>query len=324
MRRSLVEKLRCPRCLDQSGDERVLVLESPGSESADDIREGSLLCSDCDTRYLIQDGIVHLVPPRVADQVASNTKAWEDFAGKEGWLDLSEQYLDSLPYPSALQYFPKDTITWDRHCRNFFRVLSDLDLAGKEVLDLGTGRCWASKYLAMQGGDVVATDLMAHETLGLGAGEVLMRRNGIFFERVCCDMNCLPFASDAFDVVFVSGALHHTEDLAKAVSELGRVCRSGGVLAMTNEPANSWRGEMESGDDPDHTNEHNYRTSRQLKVLRQSGFGKINVIPDAYFHKPDDWYYSKFYDWMSGWTRCAYLLKIYFLGGVLLLTARKK
>ena len=324
MRRNLLPRLICPACLRAHADEAALRLVAPDRGTETDVVTGRLACPLCGKEYLVENGIAELLTDEAASARAATTAAWEDLARREAWLDPPPEYLDALPFPAALQYAPKDTITWDRHCRNFFEVLSKLDLSGKDVLDLAAGRCWSTKYLALRGARAVATDLMSHATLGLGAAESLMARSGVFFERVCCDMNSLPFATASFDGVFVSGSLHHTDDLDRAMGEIGRVCRDGGFLAMTNEPGSGPRARREHGDDKDRTGEHNYRTWRQLRALRRGGFRGARFYPDAYFGKKDDYCHSPFFHFLGRLTRRAYGMKVLLRGGIILLTARRK
>jgi SAM-dependent methyltransferase len=44
------------------------------------------------------------------------------------------------------------------------------------------------------------------------------------------DIEAAPFANDAFDVVFLSGVLHHFPDLRRAVAECGRILKPGGIV----------------------------------------------------------------------------------------------
>ena len=56
---------------------------------------------------------------------------------------------------------------------------------------------------------------------------------------VCADADRLPFADASFDVVNVRGALHHVNPVHKALSEMRRVLRPGG-LAIISEPCDDF------------------------------------------------------------------------------------
>jgi SAM-dependent methyltransferase len=56
---------------------------------------------------------------------------------------------------------------------------------------------------------------------------------------VCADADHLPFADASFDVVNVRGALHHVNPIHRALSEMRRVLRPGG-LAIISEPCDDF------------------------------------------------------------------------------------
>jgi uncharacterized protein YbaR (Trm112 family) len=62
MRKSLVDILACPV------DKSPLTL-SVAEESADEVIQGSLTCSQCGEVYPIEDRIPNLLPPSVRDKV---------------------------------------------------------------------------------------------------------------------------------------------------------------------------------------------------------------------------------------------------------------
>lgn len=62
------------------------------------------------------------------------------------------------------------------------------------------------------------------------------RRREIDASWICGDGEALPCASESFDVVIVRQALHHMLNYDSAVRELFRVCRTGGLVAVIDEP----------------------------------------------------------------------------------------
>ncbi|OFW57573.1 MAG: hypothetical protein A2W01_02115 [Candidatus Solincola sediminis] len=57
---------------------------------------------------------------------------------------------------------------------------------------------------------------------------------------VMADAENLPFASGSFDGAFMVASLHHLQDPVRALKELRRVLRDGGVLVLGTEPS-SWQ-----------------------------------------------------------------------------------
>lgn len=103
--------------------------------------------------------------------------------------------------------------------------------AGQQVLDVAAGAGNASLPAAALGASVVASDLTP-ELLDVGRARAAER--GLDLTWTEADVEALPFADDAFDVVFsVVGAMfapHHQQ----TADEMIRVCRPGGTIAMIN------------------------------------------------------------------------------------------
>jgi 2-polyprenyl-3-methyl-5-hydroxy-6-metoxy-1,4-benzoquinol methylase len=99
------------------------------------------------------------------------------------------------------------------------------NFSGLSCLDIGPGSGIFSSMLARQGGQVTAMDLT--ET-----GVKLTRRTANYFncnvDPVRGDAENNPFAGEVFDFIYSWGVLHHTQDMAAALKEAGRVLKPGG------------------------------------------------------------------------------------------------
>jgi demethylmenaquinone methyltransferase/2-methoxy-6-polyprenyl-1,4-benzoquinol methylase len=93
------------------------------------------------------------------------------------------------------------------------------------VLDLACGTGDFSRLVAERypGACAIAADL-TERMLRLG------RRQGNVRDAVCADAGVLPFATGAFDCVFIGYGLRNFPDLAHALREIERVTRPGGLL----------------------------------------------------------------------------------------------
>jgi SAM-dependent methyltransferase len=111
------------------------------------------------------------------------------------------------------------------------RLLLDLFLSagpGPTVLNGGAGQGTLSRRLAGLGYDVTSTDV-SPETV-----ELLQRAPG---QAVLADVTSLPFEDESFDAAVLGEVLEHIEDDRRALSEIHRVLRPEGVLALSV-PAN--------------------------------------------------------------------------------------
>ena len=102
-------------------------------------------------------------------------------------------------------------------------------LEGMSVLELGcgTGSMWADQdAMIRRCGRLVLSDLS--EGMLDAAKETLRGRRGIEYRRI--DIQDIPFADHAFDVVIANMMLYHVPDLQRGLREVRRVLKEGGTF----------------------------------------------------------------------------------------------
>ncbi|HVM07256.1 MAG TPA: class I SAM-dependent methyltransferase [Acidimicrobiales bacterium] len=105
-------------------------------------------------------------------------------------------------------------------------------IRGARVLDAGCGPGAYVGPTSAQARELVAVDI-AHGRLGF--------IDSAAAERVCGDVQTLPFGDASFDVAMAMHMLYHVPDIEQGVAELRRVIRRGGVLyAFTNSERAQW------------------------------------------------------------------------------------
>jgi SAM-dependent methyltransferase len=110
--------------------------------------------------------------------------------------------------------------------------------AGERVLDMGCGAGRHAFELYRRGADVVAFDRDADELSAVSDMFAAMRAAGEVPAGAEADVKQgdamqLPFADGEFDRVVAAEVLEHIPDDATAITELVRVLRPGGTLAVT-------------------------------------------------------------------------------------------
>jgi SAM-dependent methyltransferase len=105
------------------------------------------------------------------------------------------------------------------------------DVAGREVLEVGSGAGQCSRWVRVHGGTSYGLDLSARQ---LQHSRRIDEESGVAVPSVLATATALPFADAAFDVVFCSfGAMQFIADLDVAVAEVARVLRPGGRFAFS-------------------------------------------------------------------------------------------
>lgn len=117
----------------------------------------------------------------------------------------------------------------DRKCYKFMYHRIKSQIIGKEVLEIATGPGLLAKHVAPAAKRMIATDY--------SEGMIKEAKKGscpanLIFE--VADAKDLPYEDDSFDVVIIANALHVMPEPEKALKEIDRVLRKGGLLIVPN------------------------------------------------------------------------------------------
>jgi SAM-dependent methyltransferase len=105
-----------------------------------------------------------------------------------------------------------------------------IGLEGQRILDLGTGTGVMARQFARQGAMVQGIDISAEQ---IAMADQLAKNEGLQVEFSVHPAESLPWTEPTFDVVTANQCWLYF-DKAKAISELRRVLRSGGVLVTSH------------------------------------------------------------------------------------------
>jgi ubiquinone/menaquinone biosynthesis C-methylase UbiE len=138
---------------------------------------------------------------------------------------------------SSRQYFDEIAVIWDELRRGYFpQSLRETAIVlanpqpGMTAADLGAGTGFITEGLLEKGLRVIAVDqspaMLAELELKFPSNKMLECRKG--------DALNLPIADGEVDCAFANMYLHHVEDPARVVREIGRIVRPGGRVVITD------------------------------------------------------------------------------------------
>ena len=115
------------------------------------------------------------------------------------------------------------------------KIVENVSLTGKEVLDIGVGIGGPACLLVEQHGAARVTGIDVEDTVLKSAAQAVLRRglqDRVILKRV--EPGPLPFDDDSFDVVFSKDAIIHIPDKGALFREIYRILRPGGCIAMSD------------------------------------------------------------------------------------------
>lgn len=218
-----LEVLRCPLCHERLRVEEFL----PTPE---------LHCLACAARYPVLNAIPALIIPEQKDSVAAFCQKYDMLRLQEGWASETPHYYQNLPFCDLTERHPHE---WQLRATSF-RLLQkwverNFKSARLRILDVGAGSGWMSRELVANH-DVLAIDANAGPH-GLGALPVAQRH----FMAVQAELERLPLADHAFDLVIANASLHYTNKVEAVLGKISSLLRPGGKLIVLDSPAYATR-----------------------------------------------------------------------------------
>jgi ubiquinone/menaquinone biosynthesis C-methylase UbiE len=110
-------------------------------------------------------------------------------------------------------------------------------MRGKRVLDVGCGKGRFARVFREQEPEA--------EIWGLDISEEMLRFVPEGIQTRAGSMTELPFESGSFDAAYATESLEHAVEIDKALSELCRVVKPGGRIAIIDKNAEQW-GELQT------------------------------------------------------------------------------
>lgn len=103
-----------------------------------------------------------------------------------------------------------------------------------KILDVGMGDCGCmALFLARRGFHVTGIDHSSWAIHKSREEAARFKPKGSFQARRAKAEN-IPFEDNSFDAVFSYHSLHHMDNIEKAIKEMFRVCRKGGLIVISD------------------------------------------------------------------------------------------
>lgn len=260
MREQLLDLIHCPVC---KGEALELSIKQ---ENQTEIRSAIVTCQVCKNSFMVENGVLDLLV-NPSQEIIREQAGWTEL---EKMVSNTDELMLSLP-----DGIGEHKSAWQSQAENFHYMWSQIQLNGTEkILDLGAGRCWATRFFAHQGCIAVGLDVLMTRYVGLLTADVYIEKENIYFERVCGDMNQIPMRNSVFDIIFMAATLHHSSDIQTTLKQIYALLKPGGCLVLINEPVvGLFVTKKLSCTEVEHgINEHVYRYHEYRRALKRNKF----------------------------------------------------
>lgn len=206
----LMEILACPKCLGVLELKDILFETEKGG-----IIEKRLYCKLCELNFQIKEDI-----PIFGLKAENKTERESEMNAEIEW-ELTANIQEHI------EWAKKSSIAGERMIQVIKEKLKNSKIL--RVLDVGAGvGAFHSWQFSKHGFEVVAVEICPEFLFSIDYFD----KENVFFERVVTDCTILPFRDISFDIVFCKELIHHIEYPMKLLSEMWRVLRPNGLIAI--------------------------------------------------------------------------------------------
>jgi 2-polyprenyl-3-methyl-5-hydroxy-6-metoxy-1,4-benzoquinol methylase len=153
----------------------------------------------------------------VKDKITgTETRSFWEQGPPMGFIGENISYEEKRKFRYSLQDYMHDSFGFEK-------------FGGKKVLEIGCGGGIDSAEFARNGAIVTSTDFTE---IGVQTTKNLLKEANLPSQVFRADATGLQFEDNTFDVVYSFGVLHHIPKIEKALAEIKRVLKPGGLLMV--------------------------------------------------------------------------------------------
>ena len=144
-----------------------------------------------------------------------------------------------------------------------------INLTNKVILDAGCGSGYSSELIIkeFQSKELFAFDFMPEQIK-------VAKQRGLSANLFVGDVTDIKLPSEKFDAAFIFGILHHVPGWHRALKEINRVLKTGGVL-LVEEPNKKALDDTERYLKICHPKESRFEWTEFINGLKEAGFGIV-------------------------------------------------
>jgi uncharacterized protein YbaR (Trm112 family) len=191
--------------------ELLQLLACPACRNAAPLRreDERLVCDACGASYEVRDGIPIMLPPASSEQKLRQAEFFDSASEAEPEFEVRRPHGAPVYHAWLLS-------------QKFARSIDGIEelLAGATALTVCGGSGMDAESLARRGARVIVSDISFGAAL---RARDRARRFGVELTPIVADVERLPFADRAVDLVYVHDGLHHLERPEDGLGEMLRV-----------------------------------------------------------------------------------------------------
>lgn len=197
------------------------------------LKDELLFCNDCGTKYQVVNGIPNMIRLQLTNVSELESLRTESFnywdGGIPGTVEGGYQKGKINAKHGTKEWFLQGDEVRSNQYKNIFNFCEYNKFSGKKILDIGPGRGQEAHNYFSAGGKVT---ILEYASQGVNLVSERIKLFNLDIDIIQGDAASIPLKDNEFDLVYSYGVLHHIPDMQKAIDEVYRVLKPGGIAKI--------------------------------------------------------------------------------------------